>query len=102
MITTLWKTNTFKSKILNRTFTIILNTLLIFVFVGCQKKTTEPTKEEQPQQATSKVWCFYQTNFGGHAFLYCAKTEQDYKDKQAQYSGLQIVVEIKNDCNECQ
>jgi hypothetical protein len=75
--------------------------ILLILFVGCQKQETKPTTTTQPV-STSKVWCFYQTNFGGHAFLYCAKTESEYHDKQMQYNGLQIIVEIKNDCNDCQ
>jgi hypothetical protein len=83
-------------------FEIYYKTLILLIFlVGCKKKETKPTTTTQPV-ATTKVWCFYQTNFGGHAFLDCAKTETEYQTKVNQYNGLQFVVEVKNNCNDCQ
>jgi hypothetical protein len=73
--------------------------ILLILFVGCQKKTTTPAKV-----ATTKVWCFYQMNFGNKAFFKCCKTEQEYHDtyQQGINNGLNLSVEVKNDCNECQ
>lgn len=78
--------------------------LFSLILIGCDKKTTAPSSTVQTQttQTVTKVWCFYQTNFGGHAFLYCAKTEQEYQTKVNQYNGLQFVVETKTNCNDCQ
>lgn len=74
--------------------------IILIALVGCQKKTTKPTQTTQTQ--TSKVWCIYQTNFGNKAFLYCAKSEDEYNSKMNQYQGMQLSTEIKTDCNECQ
>ena len=95
MMTLPHRINTFYSAILKKTFIIILNSLLLFI-VSCKKKeTTQPSSQNQ---TTSKVWCFYQTNFGNKAFYYCAKSESEMQAKQQECinNQLQIVIEIKN------
>jgi hypothetical protein len=76
-------------------------TCLFFIILlsRCQKKSTAPSSTAQ---TNTKVWCFYQTNYGGHAFLDCAKSEQEYQQKLNMYNGLQFVVEVKSNCNDCQ
>lgn len=77
--------------------------LILILFVGCQKKTTTPDNVAQTQ-ANTKVWCFYQMNYGNKAFFKCCKTEQEYHDtyQQGITNNLNLSVEIKNNCNECQ
>lgn len=75
--------------------------LLLILFVGCQKKSTAPSSTATTQP--TKVWCFYQMNYG-KAFFKCCKTEKEYQDtyNQGITNGLNLSVEIKNNCNECQ
>lgn len=78
--------------------------LILALLVGCQKKTTTPSGQTQNTQTVTKVWCFYQMNFGYKAFFKCCKTQQEYNDtyQQGINNGLNLSYEIKNDCNECQ
>lgn len=75
--------------------------LILILFVGCQKKTTDPSSKPQ---ATTKVWCFYQMNFGNKAFFKCCSTEQEYQDtyNQGINNGLNLSYEVKTNCSECQ
>lgn len=77
--------------------------LILILFVGCNKKTTAPSSTAQTPP-TTQVWCFYQMNFGNKAFFKCCKTQQEYNDtyQQGINNGLNLSVEVKNDCNECQ
>lgn len=74
--------------------------LISLVLLGCQKKPTAQSSEP----TIAKVWCFYQMNFGNKAFFKCCKTEQEYQEtyNQGIANGLNLSVEIKNNCNECQ
>jgi len=100
MITLTHRINTFKPKLLKRTFIIILNSSMLFLF-GCKKESKQPQAADPIQD---KVWCFYQTNFGNKAFLYCAKSEAEMQSKQQECinNQLQISIEVKSNCNECQ
>jgi len=73
--------------------------LISLVLLGCQKKPTAQSSEPAP----TKVWCFYQMNYG-KAFFKCCKTEKEYQETYDQgiTNGLNLSVEIKNNCNECQ
>ncbi len=73
--------------------------LFLASLVGCQKKPTAQSSEPAP----TKVWCFYQMNYG-KAFFKCCKTEKEYQETYDQgiANGLNLSVEIKNNCNECQ
>jgi hypothetical protein len=82
-------------------FEIYYKTLILaLLFTACQKKTTTPAKVA----TTDKVWCFYQMNFGNKAFFKCCSTEQEYNDtyQQGINNGLNLSVEVKTNCNECQ
>ena len=77
---------------------IILPALLL----GCSKSNNvAPTPTTPPN---TKVWCFYQTNYGNKAFYYCAKSEQEYNAKYNECitNGLSIAIEIKSQCSQCQ
>jgi hypothetical protein len=83
-----------------------MKTLLLFciILIGCAKK-----KQVAPTQSTSsttnqKVWCFYQMDFGNKAFYYCAKTEAEKITKQQECidNNLNISIEQKTNCNDCQ
>ncbi len=80
---------------------LIAITILLLITFSCKKETKQP---QQVQPSTSKVWCFYQTNFGNKAFLYCAKSELEMQQKQQEYinAQLQIAIEEKTNCNLCQ
>jgi hypothetical protein len=81
---------------------LIKLTLISLVLLGCKKKETKPTTTTTTTSGT--VYCFYQTNFGTHAFFYCAKSEEEKLQKINQYQGtsIQFVIEKKSNCNECQ
>lgn len=98
-----WRINYFNSFYLKKTFIYIMNVLIIVIGFSCNKKEQTPKEETQPQPVATAVYCIYQMDLG-KAFLFCAKTEDEYKSKVTQYqnAGLNISTEIKTDCNQCQ
>ena len=77
---------------------LIIFALTIF---SCEKKKQLKPSTTTP---TGSVWCFYQTNYGGKAFLFCASTQDEYQQKQKQCidNNLQVIVETKVNCQSCQ
>jgi hypothetical protein len=75
--------------------------LATLILLSCNKKETKPATTTT---TSGTVYCFYQTNFGTHAFLYCAKDDAEKQQKINQYQGtsIQFVIEKKLNCNECQ
>lgn len=84
--------------------------LLIFaaiILFSCEKKQKAPKQSTTTQTqttSTTEVYCFYQTNFGGKAFLFCAKNTQEY-NYYSDYcinNNIQAIVERKTNCSYCQ
>lgn len=72
------------------------------ILLGCSKSNNiTPTNTTV---SNNKVWCFYQMNYGNKMFYYCAKSEQEYNSKYLECinNNLDISIDIKTDCNQCQ
>ena len=78
--------------------------LISLVLLGCQKKAKQP-EQQTTTQSPGKVHCWYQMGFtGSYVFYKCTSTPEEYQQTSTYgaTNQMNLMVQEKNNCNECQ